>query len=67
MTLKELRERAGLSRAQVAKELDLDATCVTHWECDDWCPSRKYHRKLAELYKVSDQMLKEAVLQELWR
>lgn len=53
MTLRELRERSGLTRAQVAKKLNVDLSCVTHWELGDWRPLRKYHKKLAKMYGVT--------------
>ena len=57
MPLRELRELAGLTRAQVAKKLNVDLSCVTHWELGDWRPSRKYHKKLAKLYGVTVEEL----------
>lgn len=53
MTMRELRERSGLTRAQVAKKLNVDLSCVTHWELGDWRPARKYHKKLARMYGVT--------------
>ena len=53
MALKELRERSGLTRAQVAKKLNVDLSCVTHWVLGDWRPARKYHKKLARMYGVT--------------
>jgi ribosome-binding protein aMBF1 (putative translation factor) len=59
LTLRELRERSGLTRAQVAKKLNVDLSCVTHWELGDWRPLRKYHKKLAKMYGVTvDELLK---------
>lgn len=60
MTLRELRERSGLTRAQVAKKLDVDLSCVTHWELGDWRPLRKYHKKLAKMYGVTVNELLES-------
>lgn len=54
MTLKELRTNAGLTREQIAKKAFVDASCITHWELGDWAPSKKYHKKLAKLYGVSE-------------
>ena len=54
MALKELRERSGLTRAQVAKKLNVDLSCVAHWELGDWRPARKYHKKLARMYGVTE-------------
>ena len=53
LALKELRERSSLTRAQVAKKLNVDLSCVTHWELGDWRPARKYHKKLARMYGVT--------------
>ena len=61
MALKELRERSGLTRAQVAKKLNVDLSCVTHWELGDWRPARKYHKKLARMYGESEKELIEAL------
>lgn len=58
MTLRELRERSGLTRAQVAKKLNVDLSCVTHWELGDWRPLRKYHKKLAKMYGVTESEIK---------
>lgn len=60
MTLRELRERSGLTRAQVAKKLNVDLSCVTHWELGDWRPLRKYHKKLAKMYGVTVDELFES-------
>lgn len=59
MTLKELRERTGLTQAQVAKKMFVCQSCVSHWESGDWGLSRKYHKKLAKLYGVSVEELME--------
>lgn len=61
MTLKELRERANLTRAQVAKKLNVGPSCVSHWELCDWGPTRKYHKALARLYGVTEQKIKTLV------
>lgn len=61
MTLKGLREKAGVSRADVAKKLFVDISCVTHWELGDWAPGRKYHKKLAKLYGVTESDIKAAM------
>lgn len=60
MTLKELRESAELTRAQVGKKLNVDVSCVTHWELNDWAPPRKYYRQLAKLYGVPEGEIKAA-------
>lgn len=60
LTLRELRERSGLTRAQVAKKLNVGLSCVTHWELGDWRPLRKYHKKLAKMYGVTVDELFES-------
>ena len=60
LALKELRERSNLTRAQVAKKLNVDLSCVTHWELGDWRPARKYHKKLARMYGVTVDELFES-------
>lgn len=60
LSLRELREKAGVSRADVAKKLFVDISCVTHWELGDWAPGRKYHKKLAKLYGVTESDIKAA-------
>lgn len=60
MALKELRERSGLTRAQVAKKLNVDLSCVTHWELGDWRPARKHHKKLARMYGVTETEIRAA-------
>lgn len=47
MTLRELRENAGVTRAQVSKKLNVDLSCLSHWEVGDWKPGRKYHTREA--------------------
>lgn len=59
MTLRELRENAGLRQVDVSKRLDIDQTAVSHWESGKFRPSRKYHKKLANLYGCTvDELLR---------
>lgn len=59
MTLKELRNNAGLRQIDVAKKLDVDQAAVSKWENGETKPSRKYHKKLAKLYGCTvDELLK---------
>lgn len=58
MTLKELREQAGLTRGQVAKKTYVDVSCVAHWELGDWAPPKKHRKKLAKLYGVPESEIK---------
>lgn len=59
MTLRELRKNAGLTLAQVAKKLDVDESCVVHWELGDWAPPKKRCKKLAKLYGVAECVIAE--------
>lgn len=59
MTLREMRERAGLLQEDVGKKLNVDQTAVSNWERGKSRISRKYHKKLAKLYGVTvDDLLK---------
>lgn len=50
MTLKDLRQRAGLTQEQVAKIIEVDQAAVSNWEIGKYIPVRKYREKLAKLY-----------------
>lgn len=60
MTLRELRENAGVTRAQVSKKLNVDLSCLSHWEVGNWKPGRKYHKALAKLYGCTVQAIQDA-------
>lgn len=60
LTLRELRENAGVTRAQVSKKLNVDLSCLSHWEVGDWKPGRKYHKALAKLYGCTVQAIQDA-------
>ena len=55
MDLKELRNLANLTRKQVARKLNIDVSCVSHWELNDWAP---HWRKLAKMYNVTESEIK---------
>ena len=58
MTLRAPRENAGVPRAQVSKKLNVDLSCLSHWEVGDWKPGRKDHKALAKLYGCTvDELL----------
>ena len=60
LTLRQLRENAGLRQVDVAKKLDVDQSAVSHWESGDTRPSRKYQKKLAKLYGCTvDDLLRQ--------
>lgn len=57
MTLRERRMMAGLRQIDVAKKMNVDQAAVSKWESGETKPSRKYHKKLAKLYKCSVEEL----------
>ena len=50
LSLRTLRENAGLGQKDVAKKLVIDQSTVSKWENGVAVPSRKYHKKLARMY-----------------
>lgn len=59
MTMRDLREKANLQQAEVAKKLNVDQTAISNWERGKCKPSRKYHKKLAQLYGCTvDELLR---------
>lgn len=60
--MKELRERRGLTQAQIADQLNVDKSSVSKWESGDSTPLRKYRRKLCELLGCTEaELLANAV------
>lgn len=57
MSMKELRERRGLSQVQIAARLEVDKSTVSKWESGDSTPLRKYRRKLCELLGCTEEEL----------
>ncbi len=57
MSMKELRERRGLTQAQIADQLNVDKSSVSKWESGDSTPLRKYRRKLCELLGCTEAEL----------
>lgn len=57
MSMKELRERRGLTQAQIADRLNVDKSSVSKWENGDSTPLRKYRRKLCELLGCTEAEL----------
>lgn len=51
--IKELRERAGLSQAQLAKKLDVTRSSVNAWEMGLSTPTTQYIVAFAKLFHVS--------------
>lgn len=58
MTLREMRAAAGFSQEEVGKEMNVDQAAVSNWERGKSGISRKYHKKLAQLYgRTVDELL----------
>lgn len=57
MTLLDYRRRAGLTQKQVADALDVDQSCVSHWEAGRAAPCRKHREQLAKLYGAAAEDL----------
>lgn len=60
MTLKRLRERAGLTQRQVAQALQISNTYVSHWERGARLPLPKYRAALAALLEADERTLLQA-------
>ena len=52
-TIKELRERAGLSQAALAKKVGVTRSAVNAWEIALSIPTTQYVAELAQLFHVS--------------
>lgn len=57
MSMKELRERRGLTQAQIADRLNVDKSSVSKWENGDSTPLRKYRPALCELLGCTEAEL----------
>lgn len=60
MTLKELRENAGLTQMLVAKKCFVSVNAVSQWERGINGIASKYHAKLARLYHTTDDEIRAA-------
>lgn len=57
-TIKELRERAGLSQSALAKKIGVTRSVVNAWEMGLFIPTTQYVAELTQLFHVSaDYML----------
>ncbi|AXY24939.1 hypothetical protein CL176_02245 [Suicoccus acidiformans] len=59
--LKQLREEAGLTQSELAHELGVDKTTVSHWEIDR-NPSEEHIEELAEFYGITPEELECGVI-----
>lgn len=55
--IKELREIAGISQAQLAKKLDVTRSSVNAWEMGLSTPTTQYIVALAKLFHVSSDYI----------
>ena len=53
MRIKELREKAGLSQAEVAAAMEVDASTVSKWEANVAYPRASQLPKLADRFHCS--------------
>lgn len=57
MALKEIRQKRGLTQAQVADAVEVDQSTVAKWENNRSTPLRKYRRKLCDLLGCTESEL----------
>ena len=55
--LRELRLKSGRTQETVAKKLDVTQAAVSRWESGETTPLRKYRKRLARLYGVTEEEL----------
>lgn len=53
MKIKELREKAGISKSQLAKIMDVDFAAVSRWDSGESMPRAAKLPKLADLFGCS--------------
>ena len=56
-TIKELRERAGLSQAALAKKVGVTRSAVNAWEIGLSIPTTQYVAELAQVFHVSSDYI----------
>ena len=56
-TIKELRERAGLSQAALAKKVGVTRSAVNAWELGLSIPTTQYVAELAQFFHVSSDYI----------
>lgn len=60
MKIREYREKAGMTQAQLAKKMNVDQSAVSLWESEKTSPLKKYRKELAKVLGVElDELLKE--------
>ena len=61
MSLRTLRQHAGLTQSELGKKLNVAHAAVSNWERGVNKPLRKYHRLLALALDVSEEELRRAL------
>lgn len=59
MKIRELRLRAGMTQAQLAKKMNVDQSAVSRWESGDTEPLKKIRKKLAKVLGCTVEDLTE--------
>lgn len=60
---KAIRQRAGLTQKEVAKQLNVQQCSISNWECGRYFPNTDNLIRLATIYKCSVEDLYGGVLQ----
>lgn len=61
MTLRELRQNAGLTQADVEKKFDVNQSAVSYWESGKTKPCKKHRVKLEKLYGCTEEQILTAI------
>jgi transcriptional regulator with XRE-family HTH domain len=59
LTLREARERKGISQRELAAKLNVNQAAVSHWEAGRWPPLKKYHKIIARTLGVPADEIEE--------
>lgn len=51
--LKELREKKGITRHKLSKDLNISHNCIRSWEAGEYAPSLGWAKAFAEYFDVS--------------
>lgn len=59
MTIREARQRAGITQVALAKKLNVTQSAVARWESGEHPPLKKYHKGLCRALRVTAKDLDE--------
>lgn len=59
MSLRSLRLKAGLTQTELSLKVNVDQSCISHWERGASKPCRKYRKPLALALDVSEEVLEK--------